>query len=521
MATHKSVGSTDSERYLANLSEKSFLSLWSYPNVFRDQGRKGGKGDGKELCDLLVVFDRDVIIFSDKSCAFKDTGDTDRDWARWYSRAIKKSANQIFGAERWIRENPDRLYLDPRCAEPFPIPFKSLEDVAFHRVVVALGAKARCQAAIGGSGSLLIYPNIVGDAHTEPTAELYTPFAVGNIDPAKGYIHVFDDVALDIVLGELDTITDFVKYLRKKESLIASGKLAFAAGEEDLLAFYLKDTDASNEHAFVFPGDVAGIAIEENHWKGLKTNPQYLAKKAADGKSYLWDKIIEEFSSHALRGTLVYDSPKSIAENEFILRILASESRLSRRVLSHALVDQQTHAVAGKSHMRTILSNDRPDTAYVSVLVPSDGVTEGKYRQFRREWMSGYCFVLAWMNRDLKHVVGIGTEAGLDRDGRSFDLVLINQPDKWTPEMEEEARQIQISRNILFRENVQRTEWHDSEYPETTVAHPKLAVGSHGSRELRPPWPAKARHVGRNEPCPCGSGAKFKHCCLRGSEGRS
>ena len=84
------------------------------------------------------------------------------------------------------------------------------------------------------------------------------------------------------------------------------------------------------------------------------------------------------------------------------------------------------------------------------MLVPSDGVAEEKYRQFRREWLSGYCFVLAWLYRDLKHVVGIATEAGLDRDGRSFDLVLINQPDKWTPEMEEEARQIQVSRNILF-----------------------------------------------------------------------
>jgi hypothetical protein len=514
MATLKSEGLTESERYLANLCEKSFLSLWSYPNVFRDQGRKGGKGDGKELCDLLVVFDRNVIIFSDKSCEFKDTGDTDRDWARWYSRAIKKSADQIFGAERWIRRNPGRLYLDPRCTQPFPIPFKSLEDIAFHRVVVALGAKARCQVAIGGSGSLRICPSITGDAHTEPTAESYSSFAVGNIDPAKGYIHVFDDVTLDIVLSELDTITDFVKYLRKKESLIASGKLAFAAGEEDLLAFYLKNTDATNEHAFVFPPNVAGIVIEENHWQKLRINSQYLAKNEANEKSYLWDKIIEEFAGHAFRGTLAYDSPQSIAENEFILRILASESRLSRRSLSHALIDQQTGAVVGKRHMRTIFPEGRTDTAYVSVLVPSEGVTEEKYRQFRQSWTSDYCFVLAWLHRHLKHVVGIATEAGPDRGGRSFDLVLIKQPDRWTSEMEEEARKIQASRNILFPKNLKRTEWHDDEYPEAIVVHPKLAVGFHE----RPPWRPQLRHVRRNEPCPCGSGVKFKHCCLRDSK---
>mgnify|MGYP000638553306 CR=1 FL=1 len=28
---------------------RTFLSLWSYPNVFRDQGQRDGRGDGKEL----------------------------------------------------------------------------------------------------------------------------------------------------------------------------------------------------------------------------------------------------------------------------------------------------------------------------------------------------------------------------------------------------------------------------------------------------------------------------------------
>ncbi len=33
-------------------------------------------------------------------------------------------------------------------------------------------------------------------------------------------------------------------------------------------------------------------------------------------------------------------------------------------------------------------------------------------------------------------------------------------------------------------------------------------------RLLSPPQPAKQTTVGRNEPCPCGSGKKFKKCCL-------
>ncbi len=37
-------------------------------------------------------------------------------------------------------------------------------------------------------------------------------------------------------------------------------------------------------------------------------------------------------------------------------------------------------------------------------------------------------------------------------------------------------------------------------------------------REMAIPPNAKQQRlgrVGRNEPCPCGSGKKFKHCCLR------
>jgi uncharacterized protein YecA (UPF0149 family) len=29
------------------------------------------------------------------------------------------------------------------------------------------------------------------------------------------------------------------------------------------------------------------------------------------------------------------------------------------------------------------------------------------------------------------------------------------------------------------------------------------------------PKPVKAKVIGRNDPCPCGSGKKYKRCCLR------
>ena len=93
---------------VAKLCRHSFLSLWSYPSVYRDQGRTGGRGDGKEICDLLVVFENHVLIFSDKDCEFIDTGNLELDWSQWYRKTVleysrtglrRRTMDQTFSAE--------------------------------------------------------------------------------------------------------------------------------------------------------------------------------------------------------------------------------------------------------------------------------------------------------------------------------------------------------------------------------------------------------------------------------------
>src|SRR6185503_16320809 len=130
-------GVTATERYLTSLSRRTFLRLWSYPGLFRDQGQKARGGEGAELCDLLVIFGRQVLIFSDKNCEFPDLRDRDLAWRRWFKRAVHRSAEQIWGAERWLRTNPERVFLDRGCRRPFPFPCLSPGEAQFHRIVVA------------------------------------------------------------------------------------------------------------------------------------------------------------------------------------------------------------------------------------------------------------------------------------------------------------------------------------------------------------------------------------------------
>jgi hypothetical protein len=97
---------TTSEKYLAELSKRSFLSLWSFPHLYTDEGKKTAQGTGRELCDLLVVFGSHVLIFSDKHCAYKDTGQVIVDWPRWYRKAVLASIKQLYGAESWLSRYP-------------------------------------------------------------------------------------------------------------------------------------------------------------------------------------------------------------------------------------------------------------------------------------------------------------------------------------------------------------------------------------------------------------------------------
>ena len=238
MPIKRADGVTESECYLKHLCDRTFLSLWSYPGIYRDQDLSK-KTEGKEVCDLLVIFENHIIIFSDKDCQFPNSDRLEIDWNRWFKKTVQKSADQVWGAERWIGQHRNRLFLDRSCTSPFPIDIPDLSTAKFHLIVVAHGNSLRCQQEFNGSGSLMINSSIKGAVNHYMGANGGIPFCIGDIDPSRTFVHVLDDTSLDIVLNTLDTISDFVSYLDKKEKLIRSDTTIFAAGEEDLLAYYL------------------------------------------------------------------------------------------------------------------------------------------------------------------------------------------------------------------------------------------------------------------------------------------
>ena len=69
------------------------------------------------------------------------------------------------------------------------------------------------------------------------------------------------------------------------------------------------------------------------------------------------------------------------------------------------------------------------------------------------------------------------------------------------------------------RKDASRLRFSDDGFPDAPAAvevfMPWMAEGAAGPAAAQRPGPAKGKKIGRNDPCPCGSGKKYKHCCGR------
>ena len=445
---YRSEGVTPSEKYLIQLCEKTFLRLWSFPGIYRNQFTGGRVNNGKEVCDLLVVFDQHIIIFSDKNCVFPNTGDLDLDWKRWVKRTILKSADQLYGAERWIKTYPNRLFLDRSCSQLLPISLPRTSETKFHRILVAHGAAERCRNELGGSGSLMIHSDIIGDKHLLKVEDGGVPFAIGQIDPKKGFIHVLDDFTMNVLLRTLDTISDFVSYLEKKENLFQSGVMLAIAGEEDLLGYYFNKLNDQGDHDFIFDRDYNAIAISEGFWEDFLKSPQYKYQLEANQVSYSWDSLIEQFSTHSMQGTQYFANPHGVRGTERIMRFLAREPRTRRRMLTSSLFEI---IKKNQKNMKTarVINPSRPgDPYYVFLLLPHLAeISEEEYREVRYKFLEAHCMVTKLIFPDALDIIGIATESGMDLY-RSEDALYLDARE-WNDDMQTEALSLQQDLGIL------------------------------------------------------------------------
>lgn len=486
MEINKSSGTTPTEKRLAELCDKTFLKLWSYPNPVKE--------DGDELCDLLVVFENRVFIFFDRESLVFEKEDIDIQitWKRWKKEVIDKQIRTVIGAEKYLKRG-SKVFLDAKLTMPFPHVINS-QSIAVHKIIVAHGAATACKkySAENIYGSLAI-------TYSQPRPSTPIPFHI-YLDK-NNPVHVFDSHNLSLVLNELDTIFDFSAYLDSKVSAIKKfGTLAYA-GEEDLLAHYLLNFD-DNLMAHIIGGvdeDVDCVIIGEGEWKDYIESDLCKTKRQANEISYLWDDLIQLTGDFALKGMTIGDS---MLKGESAIREMAKEPRFIRRLLGQRLKHAINSFPISSNSIERHLSMTQsffPNKAYVFLQLQMQKSLdyENEYRPFRQRMLEIACGALKNKMTSLETIVGIAFDPVKFSEILSEDFILLNCQN-WTDQdrkyYEEANKMLQCWSDQRLK--IQKGKIYEFPSPEENITS----------------FP-KSKKLGRNDPCYCGSGIKYKKCC--------
>lgn len=135
-----------------------------------------------------------------------------------------------------------------------------------------------------------------------------------------------------------------------------------------------------------------------------------------------------------------------------------------------------------------------------------DAIAQIQPGQPLNDWSLGF-------EAGFEHVRGIWDrlipgELRSELDSQLFALTFFATPDKarrFLVRRETEMRPEQLADQVL------------AQFPKAVDLHARLSisVGHVAQKAVREPSTIKAEKVGRNDPCPCGSGKKYKHCCLQ------
>lgn len=358
------------EQIVHELAQESFFTDWCYLNP--------KLSDGKELCDLLIVFDNIAIIWSVKDSKLETR---EHNEGAYKQKDIEKSIRQLKGAKRQLFDlkAPIELENPRRGKEQF-----NPKDITEVYLISAL---------MGEEG----YFHFLGERLDDGT-----------------YIHNFTKTFVEILLNELDTISDFCNYFKEKESFLNSdvNRIMVTFGEENLLAYYLL-----NNRSFDQLKNSNPLMVPDGIWKDLIYDNSYKKKKRADEISYHWDAMIN--SVHTSKGK----------QYEKAARELARSNRFERRVLSKVYFDtlkkaQSTLKINAQKngiwwHHGISLSIDG-NTVYYFMFMPSSVSRENRIKVFKEVSVYAMGFT-----QTLK-VIGIATKIEPDAS-RSYDFCVMEK----------------------------------------------------------------------------------------------
>lgn len=410
--------------------------MWSYPNpVFgNDASRKGGK----ELCDLLVLFRNNIILFSDKSCSYPIGVDPTLNWNRWYKRSITKSVDQLVGAKKTLSQSTHKIFTDMALSTKFPLPLPDPGVTRYFLIAVSHESGPACRLTYGRA-SLRI--------DTRASQSAGDPLTVDCRFDGH-FVHVLDDSTLDTLLTHRDTIVDFIHYLECKEAALSEHDFLIH-GEENLLASYVANRDSAGNHFIPVSTQSQHVVIHDGAWKKLAASEHYRRSQEENRISYNIDKLIEHFTKSYLTGQMIEGQHEPLSHHEQALRMMASESRFGRRTISAAFVSILREEVTSTFWASTAPSFATKGVRYVFLTYPNppDGVGLEQCEQYILAHLSQHLLVARHVFVESTVLIGIAVPNLACKMTTTFIRILDGKD--WGPSDHHEAAELQKATGIF------------------------------------------------------------------------
>lgn len=399
------------EQLIAQLCNDAFFEDFCFKNPYYAKG--------KELCDVLVVLGDTAIIWQIKNIELKE---------RQFSKSdIEKAIRQCRGAKKQLLK---------------------LGTVTFR--------------------------NIAGKDKTIDTFKIKEVFLIaaiegGTPDFGRYYdekknenVHIFFEKLTRFATRHLNTVSDFVDYLRHKEKFFrAHQNVILDGGEENLVALYLRNNRTFGNAENIKDADRIFFDLDGEAEKLEKNDLEYAEKLAADEISSGWDFLIKK----KREGLLSNGSEAKSADLDKFLRKMMSHNRFDRRILAQNFFEAACRAAEYPYDERRVYRSLVPqDGSGVTYLFAFMG-DQSSPRETRQSMLYATALAAKQIMPQNDMLIAIASELHMAKAPEcSFEWVLLDIPDaEFEKELGNEAREYRNKFNIWKKPEVYRaTAW---EYP--------------------------------------------------------
>jgi hypothetical protein len=436
-AVYQGQGVTHGERRLGQILTASFLDYWTVINPTKIAGSQK-----TELCDALVVCGDYLLVFQHKQIGLTLGVDPVTGWEKWARKSFGDATKQLLGAKKVLENSHSQLFLDPKCEHPIHLKVPSWNPQKCF-LIAAIGDNAdAANAWFGSQETTFCIRSSSVDIDDSDSAKFCDVAFLPQGDRGSDFVHIFEDRSLALLLQELDTVVDFCNYLERRQEFFRSQKSLVATSEAELLWLYSRRIGPDGSHDFILPEECLGydqLLLDQGSWDDFCEAPEWKAKKKADATSYLWDRLIMQFTKNKLTGTGIHWSHQDEDQHEGGIRYLALEPRFMRRYLSNRLLEAfekcPKHGM-NRSLLPATTTHFRSGATYVilQLSVPS-GCDYNRYRNVRRHLLLEHIWAAKVRWPSANTIVGIAFEPPkhLGNEMVSEDMMLV-ESDYWTPE---------------------------------------------------------------------------------------